>query len=144
MLTPILSQASVELVDVTYEKGPGGFVLGITLDKQGGITLDDCEHWSHKIEGLLDKEGFLSQHYSLEVSSPGLYRPLKRAGDYERFKGQRVSVRLYAAQNGQKNFHGTLLGIRGEKIVISDENSLEREFPIDQVSKANLDPVVEI
>src|SRR4051812_28499983 len=102
----MLAQQNVELVDLTYQKGPAGWTLSVYLDKPGGITLDDCSEWSHRFDETLEAGDVITHAYSLEVSSPGLDRPLKKLSDFQKFKGERVSVKLFAALEGQKNFHG--------------------------------------
>src|SRR5579859_1530705 len=108
LLTPCLEQEHTELVDLTYQKSHGGWTLSLYLDKPGGITLDDCEAWSHRLGALIDASDTIDRSYVLEVSSPGLDRPLRKLKDFQRFAGQKVHVKLYAPINGQKNFHGVL------------------------------------
>lgn len=145
LVTPLLEMEQFELVDVTYQKGQGGWVLCIYIDKPGGISLDDCTHWSHKIGAVLDEKDVVPHAYSLEISSPGLNRPLKKLKDFEKFAGERISVKLYAPMDGQKNFHGILVGADEETIRLRQNGSdAEVVLPRPQVAKANLDPIVEI
>lgn len=141
---PLLSQANVELVDLTYQKGPGGWTLCFFLDKPGGITLDDCTYWSDQIGQVLDQSGLISHAYSLEVSSPGLNRPLKKMADFQRFKGQKISVRLYAALEGQKNFHGQLTDTGLDEIQMKLEDNRDVRLPFKQIARARLEPDIKI
>ncbi len=144
LLTPVLEQENVELVDLTFQKGPNGWVLCFYIDRPGGITLDDCEKWSRQVEAVLDASDLISQSYSLEVSSPGVYRPLKKVSDYQRFAGERVSVKLYAPFIGQKTFHGILMGTDGENIQLKGEGEKEVLLRLCDVAKTKLDPIIEI
>lgn len=142
LVTPVLAQEQVELVDAAYQKEQGRWTLRFYLDKPGGITLADCEIWSHKIGALLDASDMMPEGYTLEVASPGLYRPLKKIKDFERFKGERVHVKLFAPLNGQRNFEGVLLGADESAIHIKLENESEIRLPHDHVAKAKLNPVI--
>lgn len=140
LIVPELEKNQMELVDATYQKSQGGWTLCLYLDKPGGITLDDCEAWSDKIGDLLDQNNTFDHSYSLEVSSPGLNRPLKKLKDFQNFVGERVDVKLFAPLNGQKNFHGVLLGADEAHIRIREDGRPDVELPRDQIAKANLDP----
>ena len=110
---PLCRAEGVELVQVEYQREHSGLTLRLYLDKPGGITLDDCADISHQLGDILDV-GLESQApYRLEVSSPGLQRPLGKISDFERFKGCRAKVRTTRPLNGQKNFTGTLDGVSG-------------------------------
>jgi len=110
------------------------------LDKSGGINLNDCEKWSRRLEALLDEKDIIPHSYSLEVSSPGVERPLKKLKDFQRFMGERVAVRLYAAQDGQKNFKGILTGVDESFIQLKLEDQRELKFERSQVAKSHLAP----
>lgn len=145
LVAPILEQAGVELVDVTYQKGPGGWALCFYLDKPGGITLSDCEEWSRKIGEILDEKDLIPNAYNLEVSSPGLNRPLKRTADFQRFIGQRVSVRLFAPLDGRKNFQGPLRSATDDEVrVLLEDEKREAMIPRSMIAKTTLDPILEI
>lgn len=143
LVTPELTRENVELVDLTYQKGPAGWTLCFYIDKPGGVTLDDCATWSHRFEQILDGTDLMSHAYSLEVSSPGIDRPIKKVSDYQKFAGQRVHVKLYAPQNGQKNFHGTLLGSDGTTVRLKEEGKTEIDIPLSLVARTRLDPVID-
>lgn len=91
----LLSSQEMELVDIEYKREGRHMVLRLFVDKAGGITLDDCALVSREFSEILDVEDFISENYTLEVSSPGLNRPLKRESDYERYRGRLVKVRTY-------------------------------------------------
>jgi ribosome maturation factor RimP len=115
------------------------------LDKSGGITLDDCEFWSQRLGDLIEAADIIQQRYVLEVSSPGVNRPLKKLEDFQRFSGERVSAKLFAPINGQKNFHGTLLNADEQNIYIRlEDQKRDVALPRIQVAKCKLDPLFEI
>ena len=107
-LLPLMEENNFELVDVEYVKEAGTWYLRAYIDKEGGIAVDDCEVISRKLSDWLDKEDFIDDSYILEVSSPGLGRPLKKEKDYVRSMGREVEVRLYKAIDRQKEFTGIL------------------------------------
>ena len=107
-LLPLMEENNFELVDVEYVKEAGTWYLRAYIDKEGGIAVDDCEVISRKLSDWLDKEDFIDDSYILEVSSPGLGRPLKKEKDYVRSMGREVEVRLNKAIDRQKEFTGTL------------------------------------
>ena len=143
LVGPLFLQENIELVDLTYQKGPGGWTLSFFIDKPGGVTLDDCALWNERIGQILDQHDFIPHAYSLEVSSPGLDRPIKKLSDYQRFLGERVSVKLYAPLNGQKNFHGRLKAATENEIIVSTDEKQEVTLPLQQVAKSKLDPEIE-
>ena len=100
-LLPLMEENNFELVDVEYVKEAGTWYLRAYIDKEGGIDVDDCEVISRKLSDWLDKEDFIDDSYILEVSSPGLGRPLKKEKDYVRSMGREVEVRLYKAIDRQ-------------------------------------------
>lgn len=116
-----------EIVDVEYVKEAGEYYLRVYLDKEGGISLDDCEQVSRKLSEQLDKEDPISENYFLEVSSPGLDRPLKKEKDFIRYQGRDVEIKLYKAVDGVKQFEGELVGLTEDKNIkiIIDGNEVE-------------------
>ncbi len=140
LVTPILALDQVDLVDLTYQKSQGGWALCFYLDKPGGITLDDCSTWSRKLGDLLDQTELLQQHYSLEVSSPGLNRPLKKLKDFQNYIGENVDIKLFAPMEGQKNFHGVLLGADESTVRLRLDDQRNVTLSRDQIAKANLNP----
>ncbi len=130
---PIANNHSFELVDVEFIKEGTNWYLRIYIDKPGGITIDDCKIVSEEISDILDEKDPIDQSYFLEVSSPGLDRPLKKDSDFEKFKGELVEVKVYKPIDGRKVFEGELIGLIDNKIIIKidDENT---EFEKDQVA----------
>ena len=121
-------------MDVEYVKEGPNWYLRIYIDKPGGITIDDCKIVSEEVSDLLDKEDPIPQRYFLEVSSPGLERPLKKDSDFEKFKGELVEVRLFKAINGKKIYIGELIGLIDNKIVITLDSGETIEFEKEKVS----------
>jgi ribosome maturation factor RimP len=143
LVSPALIDAGMELVDLEFAHEHGRWVLRFFLDKAGGITLDDCAKMSDRCGGLLDAADIIKQSYSLEVSSPGINRPIKKEADYARFRGERVEVTMYAPLNGRRNFRGTIDSVEPGVVTI---DSLGEKFslPIADVAKAKLDPEIKI
>lgn len=108
LLIPIIEPMSIELVDVEYVKELGHFYLRAYIDKDGGVSINDCEAVSRALDEKLEQKDPIKDAYILEVSSPGLDRPLKKDKDFERSIGKGVEFKLYKAVSGQKEFVGTL------------------------------------
>lgn len=117
-LLPVLAEHNFELWDVEYVKEAGTWYLRAYIDKEGGIAVDDCEVISRILSDWLDKTDFIEDSYILEVSSPGLGRPLKKERDFERSMGEEVEIRLYKAKNKQKEFTGILKAYDKETVTI--------------------------
>ena len=129
-LLPVLAEHNFELWDVEYVKEAGTWYLRAYIDKEGGITVDDCEVISRILSDWLDQTDFIEDSYILEVSSPGLGRPLKKERDFERSLGEEVEIRLYKAQNKQKEFTGILKAYDKETVTIETaEGELVFERP---------------
>jgi ribosome maturation factor RimP len=134
----------MELVDVEYRKEGRAAVLRLFLDREGGVTLDDCAKVSRELSEILDVEGFIQEDYTLEVSSPGLNRPLKKAADYGRYLGRLVRVRTFElfpddAGNPRKTFTGKLLGLEEGVVRLQLTEGQTAGIPLDKVAKANLE-----
>jgi len=128
LLMPIMEENNFELVDVEFVKEAGTFYLRAYIDKEGGITINDCETVSRRLSDLLDQKDFIPDAYILEVSSPGLGRQLKKDKDFARSIGEEVEIKLFKAIDKQKEFGGFLESFDAEKIVISDEKENVMEF----------------
>ncbi len=137
-IEPILDSEGLELVDLEYRREPQGWVLRIYIDREGGITLEDCAGVSREVGTVLEVKDLIPNRYVLEVSSPGLTRPLKRAKDFEKFRDRLVKIKLYEPLEGRKNFKGTLLGLEGEKVRLETDGKVY-ELPLQGIAKANLD-----
>ena len=128
-ITPVLEQHQFELVDVEYVREVGVWYLRCYIDKEGGITVDDCEVISRLLGEWLDKEDFIEDSYILEVSSPGLGRPLI---------GKDVEIRLYKAIDKQKEFTGTLTSYDADSVTITMEDGSERTFEKSEIALIRL------
>ncbi len=120
----ILKEAECELFDLEFVKEGHNYFLRIFIDKDGGVSIDDCEFVSRRLEKILDVEDPIEQPYILEVSSPGIERPLKKDSDYEKYKGSLVDIKLYKPINRQKIFQGELLGLADGVISIKCDDQV--------------------
>ena len=127
-LLPLMKEHNFELVDVEYVKEAGTWYLRAYIDKEGGIAVDDCEVISRKLGDWLDKEDFISESYILEVSSPGLGRPLKKEKDFVRSLGKDVEVRLYRMRDKQKEFTGALSAYDAQTVTLDMEDGSQMVF----------------
>lgn len=125
LILPILAEYNFELVDVEYVKEAGNWYLRAYIDKEGGITVNDCELVSRRMSDLLDEKDFIPDSYIFEVSSPGLGRQLKKDKDFERSLGETVEGKLFRAVDKRKDFEGTLLRYDKENVVIGTEKGEE-------------------
>jgi ribosome maturation factor RimP len=130
---PIVEKCNFELVDVEYLKEGANWYLRVFIDKEGGITIDDCQQVSEELSNELDKTDPIKQSYFLEVSSPGIDRPLKKEKDFEKFKGEQVDVKLFQPLDGRKIYEGELIGLNDNIISIKIKDSII-EFERDKVA----------
>ena len=121
LVMPIIEENRFELVDVEYVKEGADWHLQIYADKEGGINIDDCVLISRALEKKLDEEDFIKDPYILEVSSPGLGRPLKKDKDFKRNIGKKVELKLFKAVNKQKEFEGILQAFDEDTVTLLDE-----------------------
>ena len=128
LILPILERMNFELVDVEYVKEGSIFYLRAYIDKEGGITVNDCEAVAREMNVLLDEKDYISDSYTFEVSSPGLGRPLKKEKDYVRNMGKEVEIRTYRAINRCKEFYGILTAYDKDSVTI-DADGEELCFP---------------
>ena len=124
LLMPLVDAHGFELVDVEYVKEGGSWYLRAYIDKPGGIAVDDCEVISRALSDLLDEHDFIEDSYILEVSSPGLGRPLKKEKDFARSMGKLVEVRTYRPIDKQKEFCGVLDAYDENSVTINEDDSL--------------------
>ena len=127
-LLPIMEEHNFELVDVEYVKEAGRWYLRAYIDKEGGFTVDDCEMVSRKLSDWLDEKDFIDDSYILEVSSPGLGRPLKKEKDFKRSMGEQVDIKLYRAIDRQKDFSGALCAYYEKTVTIQYEDGSTTTF----------------
>lgn len=135
---PIVDELGLELVDVEFVKEAANWFLRIYIDKDGSVTTDDCENVSRKVDKILDEIDPIEQSYYLEVSSPGIDRPLKKDSDFVKYKGSLVEVKLYKPKEGNKAFEGILVGVIDNKIVIKDDGDQEQSFDREDVALVKL------
>ena len=138
LITPILERMHFELVDVEYVKEAGNWYLRAYIDKPGGITVDDCEVVNRELGDLLDRDDFIDDSYILEVSSPGLGRPLKKERDFIRSKGEEVEIRTYRMVDRQKEFRGVLKAWDKDTVTIETEDGQEQIFDRDNIALIRL------
>ncbi len=119
LIAPIIERYGFELVDVEYVKEGSNWYLRVYIDKEGGITVDDCEAVSREFNEILDKKDYIKEAYIFEVSSPGLLRPFKKDKDFNRNIGCEVEVRLFKAVNQQKEFQGQLKAFDREHVTLA-------------------------
>ena len=128
LLEPIVEELGFELVDVEYVKEGGTWYLRAYIDKPGGIAVDDCEAVSRIFSDKLDELDFIEDAYIMEVSSPGLGRPLKKEKDYVRSMGKEVEIRTYRPINKEKEFYGILSAYDESSVTITTEDQKEQTF----------------
>jgi len=136
----VVEPMGYELVGIEFIARPHSSTLRIYIDHEEGITVDDCATVSHQVSGVLDVEDPIPGNYDLEVSSPGMDRPLFTAEHYERYVGREANIRLRTMLNRRRRFKGVLRGVRDDKVVLEMEGQ-EFELPLDQVDHAKLVPI---
>ncbi|MCD5410418.1 MAG: ribosome maturation factor RimP [Clostridiales bacterium] len=138
IVKPITDDENIELVDVEFKKeGPIRY-LRVFIDKEGGISLDDCQLVSKQISAKLDELDSIEESYFLEVSSPGLDRPLKKESDFIKYEGKIVELKLYKPIEGSKRIEGELIGLFDGKISIKFEDDKVLEIEKEQVALTRL------
>ncbi len=138
LITPILAANHFELYDLEYVKEGGNYFLRAYIDKEGGITVDDCELVSRALSDLLDKADYIPDAYILEVSSPGLGRQLKKDKHFEKSIGEEVEVKLYKPMNKRKEWVGILTAFDAEKLVLELEDGSPVELLRSDIAMARL------
>jgi len=136
----VAAREGCELVHVEYAHQSGRWILRLFIDRPEGITLEECSAVSRQMSAVLDVEDFIPHAYTLEVSSPGLDRPLRKGDDYRRFAGESVNIRTTAPVGGRRRFRGILEKFENEVVTVTDEAGQVFEIPLEKVSKARLDP----
>ncbi|RLB13143.1 MAG: ribosome maturation factor RimP [Deltaproteobacteria bacterium] len=137
LIEPVVEDLGLELVDVEYVTERGRWILRIYIDKTGGVTVDDCALVSNEIGDLIDVKDIIAGHYVLEVSSPGLNRPLRKEKDFIWATGKRIKVRTKMPVEGRRNFTGLLRSCQ-KGVIRLDLDSGEVELPLGDLEKANL------
>lgn len=137
MLKPAVEALEFELLGIEFIRAGNHSTLRIYIDHENGISVDNCADVSHQVSAILDVEDPIATEYSLEVSSPGMDRPLFTLPHFEAVVGETVDVRLNVPQDGRRNFKGTLVGVEGDMINVEIDNQVY-SLLIDNVAKANL------
>lgn len=127
-----------ELVGVEYQLNGNHGTLRVYIDREQGVNLDDCAEISHQVSAILDVEDPIQQAYDLEISSPGLDRPLFKLADYQRFAGQMVKIKLLSGLDGRRNFKGMILAVNESSEVLVEVDGTEFRLPFADIAKANL------
>ena len=139
---PLFTELGLELVDVEFRREASGWVLRLYLDKPGGVVVGDCQRVSEELSDLLDIEDLIDHPYTLEVSSPGLNRPLRLESDFLRFVGQRARISTSLAVGGQRRFLGVLRGYEDGRVLLEREDGTIGLIPYALIVKSRLDPVL--
>ncbi|NLX18695.1 MAG: ribosome maturation factor RimP [Desulfobulbus sp.] len=121
---PLLADLGMELVEVQFRREGHGWVLRLFIDKENGVTIDDCAEVSREISAYLEVEDPIEHAYHLEVSSPGLERPLRKREDFSRFSNRLARLKLHEPVNGQYVLIGTLLGLEGESVMLALDHEI--------------------
>ena len=137
-ILPILERMQFELVDIEYVKEGGSWYLRAYIDKEGGITVNDCETVAREMNGILDREDYIEDSYVFEVSSPGLLRPLKKEKDFVRSMGKKIEIRTYRAIEGEKEFYGILSAYDENSVTIEQEDGTARTFQKEETALIRL------
>lgn len=138
ILEPTIAENGLELVDLEFVKEGVNWYLRVYIDKDGGVNIDDCEAVSRALEVKLDEKDPIEQAYILEVSSPGIDRPLKKDADFVKYQGEIIDVKLYKAQDGSKQYQGRLLGLEDGVLSIEEENGNVVKFEQKDIASVRL------
>ena len=128
LIQPLIDANNFELVDVEFVKEGSDWYLRVYIDKDGGITVDDCELISRAFNDILDREDYISEQYIFEVSSPGLMRPLKKEKDYKRSVGKLIDIKLYKPVDKCKEFTGVLDSYDKDTVTIKMDDDTQKTF----------------
>lgn len=139
VVAPVVESLGYELVGIEYGRLGNRGLLRVYIDKENGVDVNDCQRVSHQLSGVLDVEDVIQGQYQLEVSSPGLDRPLFTLEHFSRFAGHKVKLKLVTPIEGQRKFKGTLQGVEDEQVIVNiGENELV--LALGAIDKANLIP----
>jgi ribosome maturation factor RimP len=141
LVEPIIAAEGVELVEVEFVREQHGWVLRLYIDKQGGVGLEDCQRISRAVDTVLDVEDLVPHEYHLEVSSPGLNRPLKKPQHFRWASGKKVKVKTFApiGEPPRKNFSGVLTGVAEDGVTVEVEGAGAFQIAFKDIAKANLE-----
>lgn len=136
----LLQEEKVELVEIIYRRENQGMVLRFLVDKPNGITLNECTFLNHEISRILDEQNIVEQRFILEVSSPGLDRPLKTRRDFEWALNQLVILHMYEMVEGHNNFLAKVLEVKPQSIIVEKQKDLKiLEIPLENIIKAKIE-----
>ena len=138
LFQPVVETMGYELVGIEFADGSGHGTLRVYIDREAGVNLDDCAAISHQLSAILDVEEPIQQAYDLEISSPGINRPLFKLSDYERFSGRTAKVKLAEPLDGRKNFKGLLRQVAEDRKVCIEVDGEVFELPYADIASANL------
>ncbi|MGH8547937.1 MAG: ribosome maturation factor RimP, partial [Methylococcales bacterium] len=141
IIEPIVSGLGYECVGVEFVPHAKQSVLRVFIDSENGVLVDDCAKVSHQLSGALDVEDPIPGNYQLEISSPGIERPLFKLADFDRFKAQTAEIELYEALHARRKYRGYLEGTREQAIILEVDGTIH-EIPFDLIKKARLSPEV--
>lgn len=136
--TGVLNDSNIELIDIVYRREGKRRILRILADTETGITMGECAKMNGLIGEVLDKEGLIDESYILEVSSPGLDRPLRTKGDFLRMKGKKIRIYTYVPIEGKKEFLGAVQVADDAEVTILGDDTIITKIPLDKISKALL------
>ena len=136
IIEPVIEDMGMELIEATLLNKGGRLILYVAIDKEGGVTLDDCSAVSRKLSAVLDEEDVSTKRYDLEVSSPGINRPLTKIKHFKRFSGQKVKIKTKTAVDGSRNFTGEFVADKNGVVVTVD--NIKTRIPYENIKKANL------
>ncbi len=138
MIEPIIEPEGIELVDLEFKNENGRWVLRLYVDTAEGITLDECERVSRQVSALMDMEDPIEQAYTLEVSSPGINRVLRKKKDFIRYAGSPVKIKTSKKLSGRRNYKGMLKGVDQSQVRVDVDGALY-DIPLDEIETARLD-----
>lgn len=137
---PILANLGYSLVACEFTFEDGRWQLRLFVDREGGVTVGDCARASHAVEDAIAVEDFIPAAYNLEVSSPGIFRPLRTEDDFKRYTGERARIKTVEPIGGRSNFRGILIGVEGGQVAVSIDGT-KFTVPMEKIGRARLDPV---
>ena len=139
LVEPILASLGLELFDVTFHQGGPRSLLRVTIDKAGGVTVEDCRRVSRELDPLLDVRDVVPGRYLLEVSSPGADRPLRNAAEMDRHRGRKVRVRLDHALHEKSRWSGRNLGVEQGALLLEQADGTRVRIPLERIREARLE-----
>ncbi len=139
LFEPVVNGMGFDLIEIEHFPNPKHGVLRLYIDKEGGVTVDDCSAVSHQISALIDVEEPIRGQFNLEISSPGLDRPLRRLQDFQRFTGSMVKLKTMMPLDGQRNFKGRMLEVT-EEVLVLETDTEEISLPMNAIEKARIVP----